>query len=56
MFGAILLSVSGCASSTATDSFCLIAQPIYGDPEKDTPETMQQIDEFNAVGMEVCGW
>ena len=56
MFALILTSASGCVGSTATDSFCLIAVPIYGDSEKDTPETMEQIDSHNAVGVELCGW
>lgn len=51
----ILASVTACGGSTATDSFCLIAEPIYGS-KQDTEETRRQVDEFNAVGVKLCGW
>lgn len=57
MCGLILVSVTGCLSSTVpSDSFCLISEPIYADPDKDTVETMRQVDEHNAVGVELCDW
>lgn len=54
----ILLTAAGCRGSTgpAANEFCLIAAPIHGDPAHDTAETMRQIDEHNAVGVELCGW
>ena len=51
----ILMSASGCAINSA-DSFCLIAQPILTDPEKDTEETLRQIDEHNLIGEAICEW
>ncbi len=51
----ILASVTACGNSTATDSFCLIAEPIYGS-KQDTEETRRQIDEHNAVGVKLCEW
>lgn len=53
---AILAIATGCLSSIASDSYCLVAKPIHGDPVNDTPETMRQIDAHNAVGVELCGW
>ena len=55
MLAAILI-IPGCGASIVTDSACLVFEPIYGDPVKDTAETMEQIDEHNAVGVEICGW
>lgn len=44
---AILMLLSGCAINTSGD-FCDIYQPVYADYERDTPETLRQI-EFNNV-------
>ena len=44
---AILMLLSGCAINTSGD-FCDIYQPVYADYERDTTETLRQI-EFNNV-------
>lgn len=41
--------------SGATNSFCLIAKPIYWSA-KDTDETIKQAKEHNSVGVKLCGW
>ena len=52
----LLMTLSGCAtSSSATNSFCLIAVPIHGSAV-DTEETRRQVDAHNAVGEALCGW
>lgn len=38
-----------------SDSFCLIAQPISWS-SKDTPETIEQVKELNAIGTRLCHW
>lgn len=38
-----------------SDSFCLIAQPIAWS-SKDTPETIEQVKEMNALGVRLCHW
>jgi hypothetical protein len=43
---AIPLGLSGCGGSTAVHDFCLIYEPIYA-AERDTPQTLKQIDEIN---------
>jgi len=50
--GVILLSVSGCATSTS-DS-CLIFDPITYS-ESDTKETKDQIETHNVQWEEICG-
>lgn len=49
----ILIGLSGCMINTNGD-FCLIYEPIYADYEKDTPETIRQIDRNNVVYDELC--
>lgn len=49
----ILIGLSGCMINTSGD-FCLIYEPIYADYEKDTPETIRQIDRNNVVYDELC--
>ncbi len=51
-----LLILTSCAGSTASDSACLVFEPIHGDRANDTAETMRQIDGHNAAGVVVCGW
>lgn len=54
----LLLSLTACATpmdSGATNSFCLIAKPIYWSA-KDTDETIKQAKEHNSVGVKLCGW
>ena len=43
--------------SDATDaaSFCQIAKPIRWS-KLDTPETIEQVKELNAIGIKICGW
>jgi hypothetical protein len=43
---AIPLGLSGCGGNTAVHDFCLIYEPIYA-AERDTPQTLKQIDEIN---------
>lgn len=45
---AILLLLSGCTPSIS-GSFCDIYEPVYPDYERDTPETIRQIDRNNVV-------
>ncbi len=49
----ILLSLTGCTKNTA-GSFCLIYEPIFADYERDTPETIKQIDRNNVVFEVLC--
>ena len=54
----ILMGASGCASggSVPTDTFCLVAPPIYDSP-LDTEETQRQVDGYWAVADALgCGW
>lgn len=55
----LLLTLSGCASLMAssgpTDTFCLIALPIYWSG-KDTDDTIAQAKAHNAVGKTLCRW
>lgn len=34
--------------------FCLLYEPVYADYEKDTPETIKQIDKNNIIYDELC--
>ncbi len=38
-----------------SDSFCLLAAPIAWS-SKDTPETIEQVKELNALGTRLCHW
>lgn len=38
-----------------SDSFCLIARPIAWS-KSDTPDTVEQVKELNALGVRLCGW
>ena len=49
----ILTASAGCTTNINGD-FCLIYEPIYADYEKDTHETIIQIDKNNAVYDEMC--
>ena len=49
----ILMLLNGCTTVLSGD-FCDIYQPIYPDYEKDTPETIRQIDVNNIVFLRFC--
>ena len=49
----ILIGLGGCTTNINGD-FCLIYEPVYADYEKDTPETIRQIDRNNIVFEELC--
>jgi len=52
---AILLLCAACTTSTkGSGTFCLIYRPIYADYDRDTPETIRQIDENNVVYEALC--
>lgn len=48
-----MTELSACTTNIDGD-FCLIYEPIYADYEKDTHETIIQIDKNNAVYDEMC--
>lgn len=50
---AIILLLSSCTTVIDGD-FCTIYAPVYADYEKDTPETIRQIDMNNVVYDEFC--
>lgn len=50
----ILSVLSGCTTNINGD-FCLIYEPVYMDYEKDTPETIRQVDRNNVVYDDLCG-
>lgn len=49
----ILLLLASCTTNTSGD-YCLLYRPIYADYEKDTPETIRQVDENNIVYDAIC--
>ena len=54
---AICLMTSVLSSACTTDisgDFCLIYEPVYMDYERDTPETVRQVDRNNAVYFVMC--
>lgn len=46
--------LSGCTTNINGD-FCLIYESVYMDYEKDTPETIRQVDRNNVVYDDLCG-
>ena len=42
-------------SSVTSATFCQLAKPIRAS-RMDTDGTLEQIEEFNAVGVKLCGW
>lgn len=48
-----LIALNACTTNINGD-FCLLYDPIYADYEKDTPETIKQIDRNNVVFEEMC--
>ena len=49
----ILLLLNGCTKNLKGD-FCSIYKPVYADYDKDTPETIKQIDYNNIVYLSFC--
>lgn len=49
----ILSALNGCTTSINGD-FCLLYEPIFADYEKDTQETIRQVDRNNIVYDELC--
>ena len=49
----ILTELNACTTSISGD-FCLLYEPVYADYEKDTPETIKQIDKNNIIYDELC--
>lgn len=55
------VTLTACVTTTAskgktnTASFCQVAEPIYWS-SKDTDETIKQVKEHNAVGVQICNW
>lgn len=50
----ISLSVLSACTTNINGDFCLLYEPVYADYEKDTPETIKQIDKNNIVYDELC--
>jgi hypothetical protein len=44
----------GCTTNTAASNYCLLYRPVFADYERDTPETVRQIDENNVVYDAIC--
>lgn len=44
------------SAQSADSSFCLIARPLTFDRLLDTPATIAQIKQQNAIGVKLCGW
>ena len=42
-------------AATPTDVACVVFVPHYSSPN-DTPDSIKQAKEHNAVGKELCGW
>ena len=49
----ILTELNACTTSISGD-FCLLYEPVYADYEKDTTETIKQIDKNNIIYDELC--
>lgn len=49
----ILMLLNGCTTVLNGD-FCDVYQPVYADYERDTPETIRQVDANNIVWDELC--
>lgn len=49
----ILSVLSGCTTNISGD-FCLLYEPVYADYERDTPETVRQIDRNNLIYDDLC--
>lgn len=53
LLNVLVLMLVSCATSTAVDSYCLVAKPIYF-ADTDTEETIRQILRENAKYDELC--
>lgn len=51
--GTVLVLVSGC-SPAVVDTYCTNYTPVAYSASKDTPETVRQIQENNAVWKRLC--
>ncbi len=49
----LLSGLTACTTNISGD-FCLLYEPVYADYERDTPETIKQIDRNNIVYDELC--
>ncbi len=49
----ILILLASCTTNTSGD-YCFLYHPIYADYEKDTAETIRQIDNNNIVYDTIC--
>ena len=49
----ILLGLTACTANI-NGNYCLLYEPVYADYEKDTPETIKQIDKNNIIYDELC--
>ena len=49
----ILMLLNGCTTVLNGD-FCDVYQPVYADYERDTPETIRQVDANNIVFLRFC--
>ena len=57
----LLPILSGCVTTTGSAetnaaSFCDLAKPIHWSRSGDTPETIIEAKEHNALGVKFCGW
>lgn len=50
----ILIGLNACMTNINGD-FCLIYEPVFMDYDKDTPETIRQVDRNNTVYDDLCG-
>lgn len=50
----VSLSVLIACTTNINGDFCLLYEPVYADYEKDTPETIKQIDRNNFVYDDLC--
>ncbi len=50
----VSLSVLIACTTNINGDFCLLYEPVYADYEKDTPETIKQIDRNNVVYDDLC--
>ncbi len=48
-----LTVLNGCTTNINGD-FCLIYEPVYMDYDRDTPETIRQVDRNNVVYDDLC--
>ena len=49
------IGISGCQTSVPANDFCLIAKPIPNSAGN-APATRRAVDEFNLIGVRLCGW